>query len=81
MGQADISNHKFIKTEVDVRTEITIRGTIRAGIDQIIDQIVVTEDNTDKTKVGTDANKITGEKILEETWGAMADKIVEENIV
>ena len=63
MGQVDSSNHKFIKTEVEVRTEITIRGTIRTGIDQI----VVTEDNTDKTKVGPDMNKIRGEEILEET--------------
>ena len=41
------SNHKFIKIEAEVRTEITIRETIRTGIDQI----VVTEDNTDKTEV------------------------------
>ena len=66
MGQVDSSNHKFIKTEVEVRTEITIRGTIRTGIDEIIDQTVVTEDNTDKTKVGPDTNKIIGEDILEE---------------
>ena len=66
MGQVDSSNHKCIKVEVDVRTEITIRGTIRAGTDQIIGQIVVTEDNTDKTAVSLDTNKIIGEVTLEE---------------
>ena len=39
-----------------------------------------TEDNTDKTKVGPDINKIIGEEILEETWGTMVDTIVEESI-
>ena len=58
MGQVDSSNHKPIKVEVEVKTEITIKGTIRTGTDQIIDQIVVTEDNTDKTEVGLDMNKI-----------------------
>ena len=43
------------------------RGTIRIGINQIIGQIVVTENNTDKTKVGLDMNKIIREVILEET--------------
>ena len=57
-----------------------MRGTIRTSIDQIIDRIVVTEDNTDRTKVGPDTNKIIGEEILGETWGAMVDKIVEESI-
>ena len=58
--QVDSSNHKSIKVEVEVRTEITIRGTIRTDTDQIIDQIVVTEDNTDKTEVDLDTNKIIG---------------------
>ena len=39
------------------------RETIRTGIDQI----VVTEDNTDKTEVGLDMNKIIGEETSEET--------------
>ena len=54
MGQVDNSNHKSIKVEVEVRTEFTIRETIKTGIDQIINQIVVTEDITDKTEVGLD---------------------------
>ena len=65
MAQVDISNHKSIK--VEVRTEITIRGKIRTGIDQTIDQIVVTEDNADKIEVYLGMNKITGEVTLEET--------------
>ena len=66
MGQVDSSNHKSIRVEIEVRTEITIRGTIRTGINQVIDQIAVTEDNTDKTEVGLDMNKIIGEETLEE---------------
>ena len=66
MGQVDSSNHKSIKVEAEVRIEITIRGTIRTGTDQIIDHIVVTEDNTEKTEVGLGMNKITGEVTLEE---------------
>ena len=54
MEQVDSSKHKFIKTEAEVRRGITIKGTIRTGIDQI----VVTEDNTDKTEVGLDTNKL-----------------------
>ena len=66
MGQVDSSNHKSIKVEVEVKTEITIRETIRTGTDQTTGQIVVTEDSTDKTEVGPDMNKITGEVTLEE---------------
>ena len=67
MGQVDSSNHKSIKVEVEVRTEITTRGTIRTGTDQLTNQIVVTEDNADKTEVGKDTNQIIGEVTLEET--------------
>ena len=41
---------------------------------------MVAEDNTDKTEVGLDINKIIGEVTLEETWGAIVDETVEENI-
>ena len=57
----DSSSQKFIKVEVEVRTEVTIRGTIKIGIDQITDQIAVTGDNTDKTEIGLDMKKIIGE--------------------
>ena len=54
MEQVGSSNHKFIKTKAEVRTEVTISVAIRAGIDQI----VVTEDNTDKTEIGPDMKKL-----------------------
>ena len=66
MGHVDSSNHKSLEVEVEVRTEITIKGPIRTGTDQVIDQTVVTEDNTDKTEVGLYTNKIIGEENLEE---------------
>ena len=63
MGQVDSSNCKSIKVEAEVRAEITIRGTIKTGTDQVIDQKVVTDD---KIEVGLGMNKITGELTLEE---------------
>ena len=45
-----------------VRTEVTISIVIRTGIDQI----VMTEDNTDKIEVDPDMNKTIGEETSEE---------------
>ena len=67
MKQIDSSSSKSIKVEVEVRTGITIRETIRIGTDLITYQIAETENNTDKTEVGLDMNKFLGEVILEET--------------
>ena len=67
VGQVDSSNQKSIKVEVEVKTEITIRETIRTSIDLITGQIVVTKYSTDKTEIGPDMNKTTGEVTLEET--------------
>ena len=46
--------------------ELQSGETIRIGRDLITDQIAETEDNTDKTEVGQDMNRIIGEVILEE---------------
>ena len=64
------SRSQWKTTSVEVKTEITItiKETIRIGTDQITGQIAETEDNTDKTEVGLDVNKILGEVILEESW-------------
>ena len=80
MEQTGNLNHKSIRIEVEVRTETTIRETIRIGTHLITDQIAETEDNTDKTEAGLDMNKILGEVILEETLGIMVDKIVCESM-
>ena len=65
--------------EVEVRTGITIRETIRIGTDPITDQIAETEDNRqDKSRPRYE--KILREVILEETLGIMVDKTVEESI-
>ena len=61
--QIDNSNHKSIRVEVEVKTGITIRETTKINRDQIAE----TEDNTDKTEVVLDMNKIIEEIILEET--------------
>ena len=42
------------------------RESIKIGTDQITDQAAEAEDNTDKTEVGLDMNKIMEEVILEE---------------
>ena len=62
MKQVSSLNHKFTKTEAEARTEVTISTAMRTGIDQI----VVTEDNTDKTEAVLDMNKIIGEETSEE---------------
>ena len=77
------SNHKYIRVEVEDKTEITkitIKGTIRIGTDQITGQLAETEDNTDKTEVSLGMSKILEEVILGETLEVMVDKIVGENI-
>ena len=40
---------------------------------------MATEESIGKIEVGIDMNKITGEEISEETWGALTDRIVEES--
>ena len=76
MEQTDNSNCKSIRIEAEVRTEITIKETIRTGTDQITGQIAETEDNTDKTEVGLGMSKIIREVILGETLEMMEDKTV-----
>ena len=65
--QIDNSNPKSIRLEVEVKTDITIRETIKIGTGQITDQTAETQDNTDKTEVDLDTNKIIEKMILEET--------------
>ena len=66
MGKTDSLNHRSITVEIEVKTEIAIKDTIRIGADQTTSQIAETGDNTDQTEVGLDMNKIIGEVILEE---------------
>ena len=65
--------------EVEVKIEVTIKEIIRIGIGQIIDQIVETEDNSDKTEVDTHFSKVIGEIISKKIQESMAGKIAEEN--
>ena len=67
MEQIGCLNHKYIRAEVEVRTETIIRDTIRIGTIQITGQIAEIEDNTNKAEVGLDMDKIMEEVILEET--------------
>ena len=80
MEQTGNLNLKSIRVEVEVRTEITIRETIRISSVLMTDQIAETEDKTDKTEAGLDMNKILGQVILEKMLGIMVDKIVGESI-
>ena len=66
----------MIEIEAKVQTGITIGIVIRT----VIDQIVMTDDNTDRIEVGLDTNRIIGEEISEETLGALADRVAEERI-
>ena len=71
-----ISYHKSIRVEVEVKTGITTRETIRISTDQIAE----TENIIDQTEIGLNMSKIIGEVIVEETLGIMVDKTVEESI-
>ena len=74
---------KYIKVEVltlMVRTEITIRETIKIGVDWVIDKVVETEDNMNEEVIDPDFSKITEGTIFKKKLGDMEDKIVEEDI-
>ena len=74
---------KYIKVEVltlKVRTEITVRETIKIGVDLAIDQAVETEDNMDGEVIDQHFSKITEGTIFKKMLGDMEDKIVEEDI-
>ena len=79
MERQDNVNPKYIKVEVEVKIEVTVKEIIRIGIGQIIDEIVETEDNSGKTEAVTDLSKIIGEIISEKIQEIMADKIAQEN--
>ena len=70
MEQIDNSNHKAIRVEVEVRTEVTVREATKIDRDIITDQTAETVVSTDKIEVGLDMNhdmsRIIGEVILEE---------------
>ena len=80
MEQTGNSNHKSIRVDVEVRTGITIRETIKINTDQITGHAAEIGDNIDMAEVGPDMSKIIGKAILEETLGIMVDITVEENI-
>ena len=61
---------QIYQIDVEVRTEITIKRMIRTGIDQIM----VSEDNTDKIEVALGTNKIIGEEILQAIVGPGQDQ-------
>ena len=79
MAGSDNLNSRYIKAEVEVRTEVTVKEIIRIGTGQTIDQIVGIEVSSGKIKVDPDLSKIIGvlsEIIPEDT----VVKIAEESI-
>ena len=56
-------NHKSIRIEVEVRTGIMIRETIKISTVKITDQIVETEDSTDRIEICLDMNQDTNRVI------------------
>ena len=49
---------RYIKVEVDVRTEVIVKEIIRIGTGQTIDQIVGIEDSSDKTEIDPDLSEV-----------------------
>ena len=57
MEGSDNLNPRYIKAEVEVRTEIIIKEIIRIGTGQIIDQTVGIEDSSDKMEADPGLSK------------------------
>ena len=77
-GSTNNLNHKYIKVEVEVQVEATVKEIVRIGIGQTIEEMVETDDNLGKMEVGTDLSKIIGETI-EKIQETMVDKVGEKN--
>ena len=59
---------------------MTDTAMISEAIKTNIDQIVETEDSTDRTQVSLDTNKIIGKIFSQVMVGILTDKIAEESI-
>ena len=80
MGGQDSLNPRYIKTEVEVRTEAIAKEIIKIGIGQTTDQTVEIEDSSGKMEVDTDWSKVMEEVVSEMIPEDTVDRIVEESI-
>ena len=80
MEGQDNSNPRYIKTEVEVRTEAIAKDIIKVGIGQTTDQTVEREDSSGKTEVGIDLSRVIEEVVFKIIPEDTVDKIVEESI-
>ena len=80
MGGQDNSNPRYIKVEVEVRTEAIAKEIIKIGIGQTTDQTVEIEDSSGKTEVDIDLSRVTEEVVFKIIPENTVDKIVEESI-
>ena len=80
MVGSDNLNPRYIKAEVEVRTEIIFKEIIRIGTCQAIDQIVGIEDSSGKTEVDPDLSKVIERVVSETVPDDTVDKIAEESI-
>ena len=80
MGGQDNSNPRYIKAEVEIRTEAIAKEIIKIGIGQTADQIVEIEDSSGKTEVDIDLSRVIEEVVFEIIPEDTVDKIVEESI-
>ena len=72
MVGSDSLNPRYVKAEVEVRTEVTVKEIIRIGTGQTIDHIVWIEDSSGKKEIDPD---------LSEVIDGVVSKIIPEDTV
>ena len=80
MEGQDNSSPRYIKAEVEVRTETKAKEIIKIGIGQTTDQIVEIEDSSGKTEVDIYLSRVIEEVVFQIIPEDTVDKLVEESI-
>ena len=80
MVGSDSLNPRYIKAEVEVRTEVIVKEIISIGTGQTIDQMVGIEDSSDKTEIdpdlGESIDRVVSRIIPEDTVYRIAEESI-----
>ena len=80
MVGSDSLNPRYIKAEVEVRTEVIVKEIIRRGTGHTIDQIVGIEDTSGKTEIDPDLSKVIDGVVSKIIPEGTVYRIAEESI-
>ena len=70
-------NPKYIKAEEEDKTEVIVKGIIKIGIGQVIDQIAGIEDSLGETEVDPDSSRVKEKTIFKIMFEDIIDKIAQ----